>query len=167
MIGEFEVHTVGARFRWRVSCSARIWTRPPAFVDGSGVTDRPGHRTSRPVGPAERRRRSQVFAQLFRPGIRRERAQQLAGQCGVDLGRTITSRWSPPTMSTRWRSGCSRVWGRSLRVVDSTVEIAHCDLSALTATLRTHAPGQPSGIGAPAPGTRWPSRLCRPVRWCR
>jgi purine catabolism regulator len=39
--------------------------------------------------------------------------------------------------------------GALLRVQGGTVEVAHADVSALTAALQTHAAGLPVGIGAP------------------
>jgi purine catabolism regulator len=155
MVGDFEVHTVGA-------------TVPLARIVLSADMD-PTSRSSSTVlvslialdierrdlsGRAERERRSQVFAQLLRPGIKRERAQQLAAAVGLDAAHyqvAVVAADDVDALAFRLQSG---LVDALLRVVGGTVEIAHPDLPALTDALRTHAMGLPAGIGAPtAPDT--------------
>jgi purine catabolism regulator len=156
MVGDFEVHTVGARV-------------PLAYIVLGADMDSTSRSSSTVLvslialdierrdlsGQAERRRRSQVFAQLLRPGIKPERAQQLAGSVGLTAGThyhvAAVAAVDVDALAFRLQSGLEDAL---LRVADNTVEIAHADLAALTATLRTHAAGLPSGIGAPtAPDT--------------
>jgi purine catabolism regulator len=155
MVGGFEVHTVGA-------------TVPLARIVLSAEMD-PTSRSSSTVlvslialdierrdlsGRAERERRSQVFAQLLRPGIKRERAQQLAAAVGLDAAHyhvAVVAADDVGALAFRLQSGLAEAL---LRVVGGTVEIAHPDLASLTDALRTHAAGLPAGIGAPtAPDT--------------
>lgn len=95
----------------------------------------------------ERRRREQVFGQLLRTGIKRERAQQLAAGVGLTTEHCHVAvvEGAGEELVFRLRSTLD---GVLVRVHGRTVEIAHPDLGALTDILRTHAHGLPTGIGA-------------------
>lgn len=153
MVGDFEVHAVGARM-------------PLAYIAlGAGMDTR--SRASSTVlvslialdierrnlsGQSERQRRSQVFAQLLRPGIKRERAQQLAA--GVGLAGT---QCQVAAVSVRGTDTADVLAFRLQSALDDalvlvrgdTVDVAHPDLPALSAALATHAAGRAIGIGAP------------------
>ena len=149
MVGEFEVHTVGA-------------TVPLARIVLSADMD-PTSRSSSTVlvslialdierrdlsGRTERARRSQVFTQLLRPGIRAERARHLA-EVGL-----AAERYQVAVVDTDERYDAlvlrlqSALADALVRVRGDVVEVAHPDLAVLTENLTTHAPGLRTGVGA-------------------
>jgi purine catabolism regulator len=95
----------------------------------------------------ERRRREQVFGQLLRAGMKRERAQQLAASVGLagEHCHVAVVDGAGEELAFRLRSTLD---GALVRVNGPTVEIAHWDLAALTDTLAAHADGLPTGVGA-------------------
>jgi PucR family transcriptional regulator, purine catabolism regulatory protein len=151
LVGEFEVHTIGASVPLaRIVLGAQMDTtsRSSSTVLVSLIALDIERRDL--SGRAERERRSQVFAQLLRPGIKRERAQQLAAAVGLEAAHyqvaVVAADDDVDALAFRLQSGLADAL---LRVVGGTIEIAHQDVSALTDTLRTHAAGLASGIGAP------------------
>jgi purine catabolism regulator len=150
MVGEFEIHTVGASVplaRIVLGADMDTTSRSSSTVLVSLIALDIERRDL--SGRAERERRSQVFAQLLRPGIKRERAQQLAAAVGLAAPHyqvAVVAADDVDAVSFRLQSGLEDAL---LRVVGGTIEIAHQDITALTDTLRTHAAGLPSGIGAP------------------
>jgi len=104
----------------------------------------------------ERQRRTRVFNQLLRAGIKRERASHLAATIGMtapqyEVAAITADTDSLQSLVFRLRSALPSAF---LRVQDKTVEMAHPDPSALRNTLLTRAAGLPIGIGAPtAPDT--------------
>jgi purine catabolism regulator len=95
----------------------------------------------------ERRRREQVFGQLLRTGIKRERAQQLASSVGLTAEHCHVAVVDEAGEELAFRLR-STLDGALVRVQGRTVEIAHWNLNALTETLASHAGGLPTGIGA-------------------
>ncbi|MCV7226708.1 PucR family transcriptional regulator [Mycolicibacterium komossense] len=155
MVGEFEVHTVGATVplaRIMLSADMDSTSRSSSTVLVSLIALDIERRDL--SGRAERERRSQVFTQLLRPGIKRERAQQLAAAVGLDAAYyqvAVVAADDVDALAFRLQSGLESAL---LRVIGGTVEVAHPDLTALMDALQTHAAGLPSGIGAPtAPDT--------------
>ncbi|HYY00556.1 MAG TPA: helix-turn-helix domain-containing protein, partial [Mycobacterium sp.] len=102
-------------------------------------------------GRAERQRRSQVFAQLLRPGIRAERARQLAE--GVHL---TAKQYQVAVVDAGGADAAESLMLRlevslpdALVLIRSdVVEVAHPDFAALTENLRAYAPGMRTGVGA-------------------
>ena len=146
----FEVHAVGAR-------------NPLAFIALGADMDLRSRSSSTVLvsliavdierrnlsGQAERNRRSQVLAQLLRPGLKRERAVQLASSVGLDDACQVAVVSAADAESLAFR--LQTILETSLVLVrGDTVEIAHADSDALVDTLRTHAAGLPCGVGAPA-----------------
>ncbi len=153
MHGEFEVHTVGAPV-------------PSAYIVLGATMDTRTRASSTVLvalvaldverrnlsGRAERQRRSQVFAQMLRPGIRAERARQLASGIGlagtqyqvavVDAGDSETAESLVLRLEVSLPDALMLMRG-------DVVEVAHPDLGALTETLKNHALGLHTGIGAP------------------
>jgi PucR family transcriptional regulator, purine catabolism regulatory protein len=151
MVGEFEVHTVGARI-------------PLAYIVlGAGMGTR--SRTSSTVlvslvaldierrnlsGQAERHRRSQAFAHLLRPGIKTDRVRQLAA--GVGLSGTqyqvavVDAGGGEAAESLMLRLEVSMPDALVL-VRGDVVEVAHPDIAVLTENLKSHAGGRPTGVG--------------------
>jgi len=103
------------------------------------------------AGRAERQRRSQVFAQMLRPGIRAERARQLAAGIGlagkqyqvavVDAGDADSAESLMLRLEVSLPDALVLMRG-------DVVEVAHPDLAVLTENLTTHAPGLRTGVGA-------------------
>jgi purine catabolism regulator len=155
MVGDFEVHTVGAQVPLAYvvlgadmdmtsrSSSTVLVSLIALDIERRNLSDQP-----------ERRRRGQVLAQLLRPGIKRERAQHLADSVGLTDEHyqvAVVASDDVDLLASRLHLGLD---GALLRVQGATVELAHSDLTALTDALRTHAAGLPAGIGAPtAPET--------------
>jgi PucR family transcriptional regulator, purine catabolism regulatory protein len=155
--GDFEVHTVGnqaplayivlgAQMDNTSRHSSTVLVSLIALdVERSDLSDQP-----------ERQRRTNVFNQLLRAGIKRERASQLAASVGMSANHYEVAAISAAAdtlepLVFRLRSALPSAF---LRVHDNTVEMAHSDPSALRDTLRTRAAGLPVGIGAPtAPET--------------
>jgi purine catabolism regulator len=150
MVGEFEIHTVGADVplaRIVLGADMNTTSRSSSTVLVSLIALDIERRDL--SGRAERTRRSQVFTQLLRPGIKRDRVQQLAAAVGLHASHyqvAVVATDDVDALSFRLQSSLEDAL---LRVRGGTVEIAHPDLNALTDTLRTHAAGLPSGIGAP------------------
>ena len=149
MIGDFEVHTVGARVPLAhivLGADMDTTSRSSSTVLVSLIAldiERRDLSTQ-----SERQRRSQVFGQLLRPGIKRERAQQLAVSVGLadELCQVaVVACDDPETLAYRLQASFADVL---VRVRGATVEIAHRDPLALIDIVRTHAAGLPSGIGA-------------------
>lgn len=151
MVGDFEVHTIGARVPLaQVVLGADMDTtsRSSSTVLVSLIAVDIERREL--ATQAQRQRRSQVFTQLLRPGIKRERAQQLAAGVGLNAERyqvAVVACDDPEALAYRLQVGLPEAM---VRVPGATVEVAHHDLDALTATLQTHARGLACGIGAPA-----------------
>lgn len=150
IVGDFEVHTVGGRIPLAhivLGAEMDTMSRSSSTVLVSLIAldiERRDLSTQ-----SERQRRSQVFAQLLRPGIKRERAQQLASSVGLTAGQcqvAVIASEDPEALAHRLQAGLSDAL---VRVSGASVEIAHRDLAALTDVVRTHATGLPTGIGAP------------------
>jgi purine catabolism regulator len=150
MVGDFEVHTVGADVPLAYvvlgadmdmtsrSSSTVLVSLVALDIERRNLADQP-----------ERRRRGQVFAQLLRPEIKRERAQHLAasvGLTGEHYQVAVVASDDVDLLAFRLHLGLD---GALLRVQGATVELAHSDSTELTDALRTHAAGLPTGIGAP------------------
>lgn len=150
VIEGFEVHAVGAR-------------DPLAFIALGADMDLRSRSSSTVLvsliavdierrnlsGQAERNRRAQVLAQLLRPGLKRERALALAATVGLDTGpcqAAVVTATDAESLAFRVQASLPDCL---VLVRGETVEIVHTDLDALVATLTTHAPGLPCGIGAP------------------
>jgi PucR family transcriptional regulator, purine catabolism regulatory protein len=151
MVGEFEVHTVGARI-------------PLAYIVlGADMGTR--SRTSSTVlvslvaldierrnlsGQSERHRRSQVFAHLLRPGIKTERVRQLAAGVGL-----IGTQYQVAVVDAGGAEAAESLMLRLevsmpdalVLVRGDVVEVAHPDIAVLTENLKTHAAGRPTGVG--------------------
>jgi purine catabolism regulatory family protein/PucR-like helix-turn-helix protein len=155
MVGDFEVHTIGAEMPLAyvvLGADMTLTSRSSSTVlvalialdiERRNLSDQP-----------ERRRRGQVFAQLLRPGIKRERAQHLAASVGL-MGEhyqvAVVASEDAESLAFRVHLGLD---GALVRVNGAAVEIAHSDLTALMNTLATLAEGLPVGVGAPtAPET--------------
>jgi purine catabolism regulator len=149
MVGDFEVHTVGAQMPLAYvvlgadmdvtsrSSSTVLVSLIALDIERRNLSDQP-----------ERRRRSQVFGQLLRPGIKRERAQHLAasvGLTGEHYQVAVVASDDVDTLAFRLHLALA---GALLRVHGGTVEIAHSEPTALMAALEAHAEGHPAGIGA-------------------
>jgi purine catabolism regulator len=149
MVGEFEVHTVGAEMPLAyvvLGADMNLTSRSSSTVlvalialdiERRNLSDQP-----------ERRRRAQVFAQLLRPGIKHERAQHLAASVGLTNEHyqvAVVASEDAESLAFRVHLGLD---GALVRVHGGTVEIAHSDLTALMETLATHAQGLPAGVGA-------------------
>ena len=149
MVGEFEVHTVGAQMPLAYvvlgadmdvtsrSSSTVLVSLIALDIERRNLSDQP-----------ERRRRSQVFAQLLRPGVKGERAQHLVASVGLANGPhqvAVVASDDADTLAFRLHLALA---GAPIRVHGASVEIAHSDAAALTDALATHAPGHPAGIGA-------------------
>jgi PucR family transcriptional regulator, purine catabolism regulatory protein len=150
MVGDFEVHTVGADVPLAYvvlgadmdvtsrSSSTVLVSLIALDIERRNLADQP-----------ERRRRSQVFAQLLRPDVKRERAQQLAASVGLTEQRyqvAVVASDDADLLVARLHLGLD---GGLLRVQGATVELVHSDAAVLIDALRTHAQGLPVGIGAP------------------
>jgi purine catabolism regulator len=150
MVGDFEVHPVGAEMPLAYvmlradmdvtsrSSSTVLVSLIALDIERRNLSDQP-----------ERRRRSHVFAQLMRPGVKRERAQHLAssiGMTGEHHQVAVVASDDVDALAFRLHLGLD---GALVRVHGATVEIAHSDLEVLLSALRTHAAGLPAGIGAP------------------
>src|SRR5207342_195969 len=82
--GDFEVHTVGGRIPLAyivLGANMDTTSRSSSTVLVSLIALDIERRDL--LTQSERQRRSQVFGQLLRPGIKRERAQQLAASVGL------------------------------------------------------------------------------------
>jgi purine catabolism regulator len=150
IVGDFEVHTVGGRIPLAyivLGAEMDTMSRSSSTVLVSLIAldiERRDLSTQ-----SERQRRAYVFAQLLRPGIKRERAQQLASSVGLTAGQcqvAVIASEDPEGLAHRLQAGLSDAL---VRVFGASVEIAHRDLAALTDVVRTHATGLPTGIGAP------------------
>jgi PucR family transcriptional regulator, purine catabolism regulatory protein len=150
MVGDFEVHTVGANVPLAYvvlgaemdmtsrSSSTVLVSLIALDIERRNLADQP-----------ERRRRGQVFAQLLRPDVKRERAQHLAASVGMTDEHyqvAVVASDDVELLAFRLNLGLD---GALLRVQGATVELAHSDPTALIDVLRTHAEGLPVGIGAP------------------
>jgi len=150
MVGDFEVHTVGAQVPLAYvvlgadmdmtsrSSSTVLVSLIALDIERRNLADQP-----------ERSRRGQIFTQLLRPGIKHERAQHLAASAGLTGEHYQVAAIASDDvdlLAFRLHLGLD---GALLRVQGGTVEVAHADVSALTAALQTHAAGLPVGIGAP------------------
>jgi purine catabolism regulator len=149
MVGDFEVHTVGAEMPLAyvvLGADMNVTSRASSTVlvslialdiERRNLSDQP-----------ERRRRAQVFAQLLRPGIKRDRAQHLAASVGLtgELYQVaVIASEDVDSLAFRLHLGLD---GALVRVNGGLVEIAHSDATALMDVLGTHATGLPTGIGA-------------------
>ncbi len=153
MDGDFEVHTVGGRI-------------PSAYIVLGAAMDTRTRASSTVLialialdierrslsGRAERDRRARVFGQLLRPGIRVERARQLAA--GISLSErqyqvaVVDAGNGEEAEALALRLAASLPETLVL-VRGDVVEIAHHDVAALTECLATFAAGLPTGVGAP------------------
>lgn len=177
VVDEFEVHTVGAQVPLgyivlSADMDATSRSASSVLVSLIAVDIERRHLSAQP----ERDRRDMVFGQLLKPGVKSDRAQQLAAAIGLTAGLyhvAVVTGADADAVAFRLRTALD---GVLMRVQANTVELAHPDLEALTATLRTHARGLPAGIGAAAaPGSlavsamqarslvRVSARLGRPV----
>lgn len=151
MVDGFEVHTIGSRIplaHIAISADMDLRARAASSVLVSLIAVDIERRNL--SGQAERQRRSQVFAQLLRPGIRRERAQQMLA--GVGLGRTplhvaTIAAEDVDSLAFRLQAGLDDAL---VLVRGDTVEVAHADPDVLIEAVRSQAPGRACGIGAPA-----------------
>lgn len=149
MVGEFEVHTVGAETPLAYvvlgadmdvtsrNSSTVLVTLIALDIERRHLSDQP-----------ERRRRSQVFTQLLRPGIKHERAQHLAASIGLTADYyqvAVVASDDADSLAFRVHLGLD---GALVRVQGATVEIAHSDSAALTDALAAYAGGLPAGVGA-------------------
>jgi purine catabolism regulator len=149
MVGDFEVHTVGAEVPLAyvvLGADMNVTSRSSSTVLVSliALDIERRHLSDQP----ERRRRSQVFAQLLRPGVKHERAQHLADSVGLTAEHyqvAVVASEDPESLAFRVHLGLD---GALVRTHGATVEIAHPDSTALMDALATHAAGQPTGIGA-------------------
>lgn len=148
VVDGFEVHAIGARVPLAyvaLGADMDAATRASSTVLVSLIAvDRERRELS---DEPERRRREQVFGQLLRAGVKRERAQQLAAGVGLSGKHCHIAvvEGAGEELAFRLRSTLD---GALVRVNGPTVEIAHWDLAALTETLATHAGGLPTGVGA-------------------
>jgi purine catabolism regulator len=152
MHGEFEVHTVGARIPTAyVVLGAALDTRTRASSTVLVALVALEIERRNLSGRAERQRRSQVFAQLLRPGIRAERARQLAA--GVRLtGKqyhvaVVDAGGADAAESLMLQLEVSLPDALVL-VRSDVVEVAHPDFAALTENLKAQASGLRTGVGA-------------------
>jgi PucR family transcriptional regulator, purine catabolism regulatory protein len=151
MIDDFEVHTVGAGVPLAfvvLGADMDMTSRSSSTVLVSliALDIERRHLSDQP----ERKRRGQVLAQLLRPGIKRERAQQLAASValtGEHYQVAVVAADDAELVAARLELGLD---GALIRVQGATVELAHPELGALTDALHTHAAGLAAGIGAPA-----------------
>ena len=152
MRGEFEVHTVGARVPSAyIALGAAMDTRTRASSTVLVALAALDIERRNLAGRAERQRRSQVFAQMLRPGIRAERARQLAAGIGlagkqyqvavVDAGDADSAESLMLRLEVSLPDALVLMRG-------DVVEVAHPDLAVLTENLTTHAPGLRTGVGA-------------------
>lgn len=152
MLGEFEVHTVGATVPLAhivLGAEMDTTTRSSSTVLVSLIALDIERRQL--AAQPERQRRSRAFAQLLRPGVNHERAQQLAAGLGMTAAHyqvAVVAADDVEALAFRLQAGLEDAL---LRVHGNSVEIAHSDQTALLDTLSTHAAGLPSGIGAPTP----------------
>jgi Purine catabolism regulatory protein-like family/PucR C-terminal helix-turn-helix domain len=155
--GDFEIHTVGNKV-------------PLAYIVLGAQMDNTSRHSSTVLvslialeaqrrdlsDQPERQRRTHVFSQLLRPGIKRERASHLAASVGMSARRyeVAAINADAETLEPLVFRLSSALPSAFLRLQDKIVEMAHPDPSALRNTLRTRAAGLPIGIGAPtAPET--------------
>ncbi|OYN80660.1 PucR family transcriptional regulator [Mycolicibacterium sphagni] len=150
VVDGFEIHTVGSRIplaHIALSAEMDLRSRAASSVLVSLIAVDIERRNL--SGQVERQRRSQVFAQLLRPGIKRERAHQMLARVGLGptpLQVATVAGEDAERLAFRLQAGL----GDALVLVrGDTVEIAHADLDMLVETLRAHAEGLPCGIGAP------------------
>jgi len=152
MRDEFEVHTVGARVPSAyIALGAAMDTRTRASSTVLVALAALDIERRNLAGRAERQRRSQVFAQMLRPGIRAERARQLAAGIGlagkqyqvavVDAGDADSAESLMLRLEVSLPDALVLMRG-------DVVEVAHPDLAVLTENLTTHAPGLRTGVGA-------------------
>jgi PucR family transcriptional regulator, purine catabolism regulatory protein len=152
MVGDFEVHTVGARVALaHIVLGAEMGTRSrtsSTVLVSLVALDIERRNLS---GQAERHRRSQVFAHLLRPGVKADRARHLAagvGMSGLQHQVAVVDAGSPSDAEALMlRLEVTMPDGLVLARGD-IVEIAHSDLAVLTENLNTHARGLPTGIGS-------------------
>ena len=148
VVDEFEVHAIGARMPLAfVALAAEMdaTARASSTVLVSLIAvDRERRELS---DEPERRRREQVFGQLLRTGIKRERAQQLAASVGLSAEHCHVAvvDGAGEELAFRLRSTLD---GALMRVHAGALEIAHPNLNALNDFLRSHGGGLPTGIGA-------------------
>ncbi|WP_236147275.1 PucR family transcriptional regulator [Mycolicibacterium sp. CH28] len=150
VVDGFEIHTIGSRIplaHIALSADMDVRSRAASSVLVSLIAVDIERRNL--SGQAERQRRSQVFAQLLRPGIKRERAQQMLA--GVGLGQAplqvaAIACDDAGSLAFRLQAGLDDAL---VLVRGDTVQIAHADLDALIEAVRAQAPGLPCGIGAP------------------
>ena len=151
IVDGFEVHPIGARVplaHIALGANMDIRSRSSSTVLVSLIAVDIERRNL--LGQAERQRRSQVFTQLLRPGVKRERAEQLAASVGLVPGpcQVAAVGGGDDLESVAFRLQ-AELEDALVLVRGDTVEIAHTDMDALIDTLRAHAAGLPSGIGAP------------------
>ena len=151
MVGDFEVHTVGAQMPLAyvvLGADTTVISRNSSTVLVSLIALDIERRNL--LDQPERRRRSHVFGQLLRPGVKPERARQLASSIGLTGERyQVAVVASDDADALAFRMGLGLV-GALVRVQGAAVEIAHDDSAALLDVLGAHADGLPAGIGAPA-----------------
>ncbi|RDH80219.1 PucR family transcriptional regulator [Mycolicibacterium moriokaense] len=152
MHGEFEVHAVGARVASAyIALGAAMDTRTRASSTVLVALVALDIERRNLSGRAERQRRSQIFAQMLRPGIRPERARQLAAGIGLAAKQfqvaVVDADGADPAEALVLRLEASLPDALVLLRGD-VVEVAHPDLTVLTETLKTHAGGLRTGIGA-------------------
>lgn len=149
MVGDAEVHTVGAGTPLAyvvLGADMDVTSRNSSTVLVSliALDIERRHLSDQP----ERRRRSQVFTQLLRPGIKRERAQHLAASIGLTeryYQVAVVASDDADSLAFRVHLGLDAAL---VRVHGATVEIAHSDPAALSDALAAYALGLPAGVGA-------------------
>ncbi|BBZ27997.1 hypothetical protein MMAD_22920 [Mycolicibacterium madagascariense] len=152
MVGDFEVHTVGAEVPLGyvvLGADMTMTSRSSSTVLVSliALDIERRHLSDEP----ERRRRRQVFEQLLRPGAKADRARQLAAGVGLTAPHyqvAVIASDDAEALALRVDLDLD---GALVRVRGATVEVAHGDPTALAATVAAHAAGRAAGIGAPSP----------------
>ena len=149
MVGDVEVHVVGARIPLAyvvLGVDMDVTSRNSSTVLVSLIALDVERRNL--ADQTEWRRRGQVFTQLLRPEIKRERAQHLSSSIGLTDAYyqvAVIAADDPDSVAFRIHLGLD---GALVRVHGATVEVAHSDLVALTDAVAAHARGRPAGIGA-------------------
>ncbi|MGY4709054.1 PucR family transcriptional regulator [Mycolicibacterium sp. CBM1] len=152
VVDGFEVHTIGSRIplahiALRADMDLRSRAASSVLVSLIAV-DIERRNLS---GQAQRQRRSHIFAQLLRPGVKRERALQMLAGVGLDqapLQVAAITADDAEALAVRLQA----VLADALVLVrGDTVEIAHADVALLVAAVRAQAAGVACGIGAAVP----------------
>lgn len=152
MRGEFEVHTVGARVPSAyIVLGAAMDTRTRASSTVLVALAALDIERRNLAGRAEHQRRSQVFAQMLRPGIRAERARHLAegiGLAGKQYQVAVADAGDADSAESLMLRLEVSLPDALVLMRGDVVEVAHPDLAVLTENLTTHAPGLRTGVGA-------------------